>query len=61
MLMHPGELFAAAVWFSMVTWLMLRTREHLGLRRRPRRDQPADGPVGAVVGRLVADVRRPAA
>jgi CAAX prenyl protease-like protein len=26
MLMHPGELFAAAVWFSMVTWLMLRTR-----------------------------------
>ena len=26
MLMHPGELFAAAVWFSLVTWLMLRTR-----------------------------------
>ncbi len=26
MLMHPGELFAAAVWFSMVTWLMVRTR-----------------------------------
>ena len=26
MLMHPGELFAAAVWFSMVTWLMLRTK-----------------------------------
>ncbi len=26
MLMHPGELLAAAVWFSMVTWLMLRTR-----------------------------------
>jgi uncharacterized protein len=26
MLMHPGELLAAAVWFSLVTWLMLRTR-----------------------------------
>jgi uncharacterized protein len=26
MLSHPGELLAAAVWFSMITWLMLRTR-----------------------------------
>jgi len=26
MLMHPGELVAAAVWFSMVTALMVRTR-----------------------------------
>jgi CAAX prenyl protease-like protein len=26
MLMHPGELVAAAVWFSMVTWLMVRTK-----------------------------------
>jgi uncharacterized protein len=26
MLMHPAELLAAAVWFSAVTWLMLRTR-----------------------------------
>ena len=26
MMMHPAELLAAAVWFSMVTWLMLRTR-----------------------------------
>jgi CAAX prenyl protease-like protein len=26
MTMHPGELFAAFVWFSMITWLMLRTR-----------------------------------
>jgi CAAX prenyl protease-like protein len=26
MLMHPGELVAAAVWFSMVTWLLVRTR-----------------------------------
>ena len=26
MLMHPGELVAAAVWFSMITWLMVRTR-----------------------------------
>jgi CAAX prenyl protease-like protein len=26
MLMHPAELIAAAVWFSLVTWLMLRTR-----------------------------------
>ncbi len=26
MAMHPAELLAAAVWFSMVTWLMLRTR-----------------------------------
>ena len=26
MLMHPGELLATIVWFSMVTWLMLRTR-----------------------------------
>ena len=24
--MHPGELLAAFVWFSMVTWLMVRTR-----------------------------------
>ena len=23
---HPAELLAAAVWFSMMTWLMLRTR-----------------------------------
>ncbi len=26
MLMHPAEMLAAAVWFSMVTWLLLRTR-----------------------------------
>jgi CAAX prenyl protease-like protein len=26
MLMHPGELIAAAVWFSGITWLMVRTR-----------------------------------
>jgi uncharacterized protein len=26
MLMHPAELFAAAAWFGMITWLMLRTR-----------------------------------
>lgn len=26
MLMHPVELLAAAVWFSLVTWLMIRTR-----------------------------------
>jgi CAAX prenyl protease-like protein len=26
MAMHPGELLAAAVWFSMITWLMVRTR-----------------------------------
>jgi uncharacterized protein len=26
MLMHPGELLASLLWFSMVTWLMLRTR-----------------------------------
>jgi CAAX prenyl protease-like protein len=26
MLMHPGELFAALVWFSLVSWLMVRTR-----------------------------------
>jgi len=26
MMMHPAELVAAAVWFSLVTWLMLRTR-----------------------------------
>jgi len=26
MLMHPAELVAAAVWFSMVTWLMVKTR-----------------------------------
>jgi hypothetical protein len=26
MLMHPAELLAAAVWFSIVTWLMIRTR-----------------------------------
>jgi membrane protease YdiL (CAAX protease family) len=25
-LMHPAEIFAAAVWFSLVTWLMLKTR-----------------------------------
>jgi CAAX prenyl protease-like protein len=25
-LMHPGELLAAAVWFTLVTWLMVRTR-----------------------------------
>jgi CAAX prenyl protease-like protein len=26
MLMHPGELLAALVWFSLVTWLMWRTK-----------------------------------
>jgi CAAX prenyl protease-like protein len=26
MLMHPQELLAAFVWFSMVTWLMVRTK-----------------------------------
>lgn len=26
MLMHPGELLAAAAWFSLVSWLMTRTR-----------------------------------
>ena len=26
MLMHPAELVAAFAWFSLVTWLMLRTR-----------------------------------
>ncbi len=26
MLMHPAEMLAAAVWFSMGTWLLLRTR-----------------------------------
>jgi CAAX prenyl protease-like protein len=26
MLMHPAELLAALVWFSLVTWLMSRTR-----------------------------------
>jgi CAAX prenyl protease-like protein len=26
MAMHPAELFAAAIWFSLVTWLMIRTR-----------------------------------
>jgi hypothetical protein len=25
-LMHPAELLAAVAWFSLVTWLMLRTR-----------------------------------
>jgi uncharacterized protein len=26
MLMHPAELLAAAAWFSLITWLMVRTR-----------------------------------
>jgi CAAX prenyl protease-like protein len=26
MLLHPGELLAAAVWFSMITWLMVKTK-----------------------------------
>ncbi len=26
MLMHPAELLAAAAWFSLVTWLMVKTR-----------------------------------
>ena len=26
MMMHPAELFSALVWFSMVTWLMLKTK-----------------------------------
>jgi CAAX prenyl protease-like protein len=26
MLMHPGELLAAFVWFSLITWLMVRTK-----------------------------------
>jgi len=26
MLMHPAELLAAAVWFSMITWMYLKTR-----------------------------------
>ena len=31
---------AAAVWFSLVTWLMVRTKKHLVLRRRPGCDEP---------------------
>src|SRR5262249_28460905 len=26
MLMHPAELVAAAVWFTLVTWLMFKTK-----------------------------------
>ncbi len=26
MLMHPAELLAAAVWFSMITWMYMKTR-----------------------------------
>jgi len=26
MLMHPGEIVAAAIWFSAVTWLLIHTR-----------------------------------
>jgi hypothetical protein len=26
MLMHPAEFLAAAVWFTGITWLMVRTR-----------------------------------
>ena len=26
MLAHPAKLLAAAVWFSLITWLMVRTR-----------------------------------
>jgi hypothetical protein len=26
MLLHPAEALAAAVWFSLVTWLMVKTR-----------------------------------
>jgi membrane protease YdiL (CAAX protease family) len=26
MMMHPAELLAALVWFSLVTWLMIRTK-----------------------------------
>jgi hypothetical protein len=26
MLTHPAELVAAAVWFSLVTWLMVKTK-----------------------------------
>jgi CAAX prenyl protease-like protein len=26
MLMHPGELLAAATWFSLITWLMIHKR-----------------------------------
>ena len=26
LLLHPSEMVAALVWFSMVTWLMWRTR-----------------------------------
>jgi CAAX prenyl protease-like protein len=26
MLLHPGELLAAAAWFSLITWLMIRTK-----------------------------------
>ena len=24
--LHPAELFAAAVWFTLLTWLMFKTR-----------------------------------
>jgi CAAX prenyl protease-like protein len=26
MLMHPAEIFAAAVWFTLITWLMFKTK-----------------------------------
>jgi uncharacterized protein len=25
-LMHPAEMLAAAVWFTLVTWLMFKTK-----------------------------------
>ena len=30
MLMHPAELLPAAVWFSLVSWLMVKTRSLWG-------------------------------
>ena len=42
-LMHPQEFLAATVWFTGMTWLLVRTAQPLGLRDRARGDQPAAG------------------
>ena len=59
MLMHPGELLAAAVWFSMITWLMLRTRNIWDCVAAHAVDEPDPGNLRGPFRHVAADVVGP--
>ncbi len=56
-LTHPGEVLAAAVWFSAITWLMLRTKNIWDCVAAHAYERAAGG-LRAGHWELVADVNR---